>query len=324
MKKLSAILMACAMTLTMATTTFAMSDGAYQVKAGINYWNPDTGEINDGGTANAALGEGMCRSVTGTKALVEKEGDSYYVTLRLLLQSDTYDAKFWTRTGYDTYKAVSYDIMAENAVADSVDYRFQVADPFQPIKATMYVIPMGRETLWYIELDKNSIENETGDFIVSVSTTVEEIVEEPVVEITPELEEAPVVEEIVETIPETATETEPEVETTLAETVVETQEPEVDVADEEVLEEVEVLEEELETEAETQEEIVELDVEEEVQDVEDGEVVEEDHDLEETLEETQDDHQKESNVNDIVIAVVSIGLGVLIGWYIVLRKRGKK
>ncbi len=88
---------------TMTTTASALEQGAYSVYAGSNYWNPDTGEVDDGGTANAALGDGMSRSVTGTSALVEREGDSYYVTIRLLLQSSTYDAQFWTRTDYNSY-----------------------------------------------------------------------------------------------------------------------------------------------------------------------------------------------------------------------------
>ncbi len=164
---LSALLM-MAMISALTTSVCALEQGAYGVYAGSNYWNPDTGEIDDGGTANAALGDGMSRSVTGTSALVEREGDSYYVTIRLLLQSSTYDAQFWTRTDYNTYASVSYDMMAENAVTDSVDYRFAVTDPFQPIKASMYVVPMGRDTVWYIQLDESTVSSDTGDFIVTV------------------------------------------------------------------------------------------------------------------------------------------------------------
>ncbi len=180
---------------TMTTTASALEQGAYSVYAGSNYWNPDTGEVDDGGTANAALGDGMSRSVTGTSALVEREGDSYFVTVRLLLQSSTYDAQFQIRTDYNTYEGVEYDIMAENAVTDSVDYRFQVDDPFQPIKASMYVVPMGRTTVWYIQLDESSTSSDTGDFIVTVqpldvqeTEEVEETQPEILVETTEEIE----------------------------------------------------------------------------------------------------------------------------------------
>lgn len=158
------ILWAILLLFALSVNTFAVEQGAYGVYCGINYYNPDTGEIDDGGTANAALGDGMSRSVTGTTALVEYDGENYYVTLRLLLQSSTYDAQFWTRTGYDSYETVGYEIVAENGLTDSVDYRFAVADPYQPIRASMYVIPMGRETVWYIQLDESSATEDTGEF----------------------------------------------------------------------------------------------------------------------------------------------------------------
>ncbi len=228
-----------AMIPTLTTATAALDQGAYSVYAGSNYWNPDTGEIDDGGTANAALGDGMSRSVTGTTALVEREGDNYYVTIRLLLQSSTYDAQFWTRTGYNSYEAVSYDMMAENAVTDSIDYRFAVADPFQPIRASMYVVPMGRDTTWYIQLDETTATSDTGDFIVSVQAVPlpeEETAEEESLD---ELEE--------ETLP--LTEEETEVEDTAEEIEAET-ELDLDIHLEELVEALPQLEE-LEAEDDT-------------------------------------------------------------------------
>jgi hypothetical protein len=148
-----------------------MEDGAYKVSVNTSYYNPDTKEIDDGGTANAALGEGMCRSATYVEGLVEKSGDEYFVTIRLLLQSDTKKVNFYSRTGFDEYEQLTYDITAENGEEDSIDYRFKVEDPFKSIKATMYVTPMGRETLWYILLDENTLNTDTGDFIVSEDLT---------------------------------------------------------------------------------------------------------------------------------------------------------
>lgn len=176
-KNIIATLLVLVATFSLADTVSAIDQGAYYVYANTNYWNPDTGEIDDGGTANAALGEGMCRSATDTRALVEKDGDKYYVTIRLLLQSNTNTTSFWKHNGYNTYEQVNYEIIAENAVEDSIDYRFEVYDPFAPIKASMYVVPMGRATVWYIELDESSISTNTGDFVVSVSATTTETVE---------------------------------------------------------------------------------------------------------------------------------------------------
>lgn len=257
LRKIGAVALAFLMLCGVSPKTNAMENGAYLVTANTNYWNPDTGEIDDGGTANAALGEGMCRSATGTKALVEKDGDKYYVTIRLLLQSNTHSATFKKRTGYNSYSTVSYSIMAENAVADSVDYRFEVSDPFQPIKASMYVVPMGRETTWYIELDKSSMSSNTSDFVVSVKT---EVVEETPVVTEPK-------EEVVETV---VTDTQKE---EVAETPVEEAEQEVEI-DEEVDEEIED-ETELEDEDEIEDETEIEEVEDEILDDEvDEEIIE--------------------------------------------------
>ncbi|GMQ59515.1 hypothetical protein AN1V17_39120 [Vallitalea sediminicola] len=152
-------------------SVYAIEDGAYKVSVNTSYYNPDTEKIDDGGTANAALGEGMCRSATDVEGLIEKSGDEYFVTIRLLLQSDTKDVNFYYRTGFEKYEQVTYDIIAENGMEDSIDYRFKVEDPFNSIKATMHVTPMGRETLWYILLDEDTLNTDTGDFIVSEITS---------------------------------------------------------------------------------------------------------------------------------------------------------
>lgn len=179
MKKIFTVILSLLVFCTVGINAQALDHGAYGVSVETNYWNPDTNEIDDGGTANAALGDGMSRSCTGTTALVEKDGDKYYVTIRLLLQSSTNDAKFWQRTGFNTYSAIKYEIIAENAVADSVDYRFEVANPFTPIKVSMYVVPMGRDVIWFLELNESTISSNTGDFIVSVKEVVQEEATEP-------------------------------------------------------------------------------------------------------------------------------------------------
>lgn len=169
-----------------AFPTFAAENESLGVYVNTEYYNPDTGEIDDGGTANAALGVGMCRSATDERGLVEKIGDEYYVTIRLLLQSNTKDAKFWKRIGDNKYEQVTYEIMSENGVEDSVDYRFKVDDPWQPIKASMYVTPMGRDTLWYIRLDKSSSSEDTFDFVVTAPVADKESEKPPVKEETNE------------------------------------------------------------------------------------------------------------------------------------------
>ena len=93
----------------------ALEKGVYTASVVTSYYNPDTGKVDDGGTANAALGEGMCRSATGTTALVEYDGKNTWVTVRLLLQSNCKNVALYTRNGYNSYSKVNYTVMAEDA-----------------------------------------------------------------------------------------------------------------------------------------------------------------------------------------------------------------
>ncbi|WP_317854447.1 heme-binding Shp domain-containing protein [Chakrabartyella piscis] len=241
MKKIFMLVLALVACLSMAVPTFAMDNGAFYAYVITDYYNPDTGNIDDGGTANAALGEGMCRSATDTRGLVEKIGDEYFVTIRLLLQSNTKEVSFYTHAGYDQYQPVNYTIMTENAMEDSVDYRFQVADPFAPIKATMYVTPMGRDVLWYIYLDESTLSSDTGDFVVTATADVIANLEQPEGIIAEEVFEETTEEVVVEEETMEAAEEEVEVEEIAEETVevVEEATETVEIVEEETTEVVE-------------------------------------------------------------------------------------
>ena len=152
----------------------ALEDGVYTGKMVTSYYNPDTGNVDDGGTANAALGEGMCRSATDETCLVEVDGNDVWVTVRLLLQSNCSNVALYTRSGYDSYSQVSYSITSEDAANDSIDYRIKVSEAGQKLQATMYVSPMGRDVLWYLYVDTSTLKSGSGDFVVSIDTTKKE------------------------------------------------------------------------------------------------------------------------------------------------------
>ena len=149
-----------------------LEPGVYTGTMVTTYYNPDTGNVDDGGTANAALGEGMCRSATDEACLVEVDQQgNIWITVRLLLQSNCKDVALYTRTGYDSYSKVSYDIMSEDAGNDSIDYRIKVSDAGVKLKGTMYVTPMGRDVLWYLYVDTSTLKEGSGDFVVSIDTS---------------------------------------------------------------------------------------------------------------------------------------------------------
>ena len=147
----------------------ALDTGVYTGTVTTTYTNPDTGEVDDGGTANAALGEGMCRSATAETGLVEVDADgNIWLTIRLLLQSNCKDVALYTRTDYNTYTKADCSVTAEDAANDSVDYRFQVTDAGVKLKGTMYVNPMGRDVLWYLYIDTTTLAEGSGDFVVTI------------------------------------------------------------------------------------------------------------------------------------------------------------
>lgn len=143
--------------------------GVYTADMVVSYYNPDTGTVDDGGTSNAALGDGMCRSATNKTCLVEVDQDgSVWITVRLLLQSSCKDVALYSRTGYNSYSQASYEITSEDAGTDSIDYRIKVADVGTKLKASMYVTPMGRDVLWYLYVDTATLTEGSGDFLVSI------------------------------------------------------------------------------------------------------------------------------------------------------------
>ena len=174
MRKLTAIVgcMIAAMALLCVGAAAAETKpGVYTGSMVTTYYNPDTGNVDDGGTANAALGEGMCRSATDKTAFVEvDQNGNVWVTVRLLLQSNCSNVALYTRSGYDSYTKVDHTIMMEDAANDSIDYRIKVSEPGQKLKCTMYVSPMGRDVLWYLYVDTSTLQEGSGDFTVSIDT----------------------------------------------------------------------------------------------------------------------------------------------------------
>ncbi|MDR1588695.1 MAG: NEAT domain-containing protein [Oscillospiraceae bacterium] len=143
-------------------------DGAYTTASFTYYLNPDTGVTDDGGTKNAALGEGMCRSVVYETALVELDGGKIYATVRLQLMSNMKDFRLYVQNEpKGGYTSVRPRVIAEDASADTADYRFEIPSVTAYMSWEMYVIPMGRDVKFYMNLD-DELAPGGADFIVSV------------------------------------------------------------------------------------------------------------------------------------------------------------
>ncbi|MDR1603340.1 MAG: hypothetical protein LBS10_00915 [Gracilibacteraceae bacterium] len=171
MKRLKVISMTMAAVLTLLLGAWplpAAEDGAWLAATNTYYLNPDTGETADGGTQNAAIGEGMCRSVVYKDALVEWENGRVFLTVRLLLLSNMRDVRLSVQQGPGgAYQSVAPRVIAEDAGADSADYRFEVPAQTGYISWEMYVEPMGRDVKFYMNVS-DALREGSGDFVVTV------------------------------------------------------------------------------------------------------------------------------------------------------------
>lgn len=163
----------------------AASNGIYTATATSHYKHPVTGIIEDsGGEGSYVLGQSMTESALNKAALVEVDPQgNTFVTVRLNLMDNIQNPQFQvdgSRNG--NFSAVSATVMQEDFTENTTDFRMQVPDESAVIRCNMYVIPMGREVIFYITV--GNLQSGSGDFIASVK------VEQPEQEPDPEPEQS--------------------------------------------------------------------------------------------------------------------------------------
>lgn len=174
MKKLSFKKCICVVMAVMAccftqVNVFALSDGAYTADTLTYYLNPDTGKTDDGGTGNAEIGEGMCRSAVYEKALIEQQNGKTWITLRILLYSNLSNIRIYTQDSpKGDYTEVKHAVMAENSANDSGDFRFEAPSADCYMKTKIYVAPMGRDVCFYWKVDTSTAQSGNADFIKTI------------------------------------------------------------------------------------------------------------------------------------------------------------
>lgn len=151
-------------------SVLAASNGIYLASATPHYKHPTTGKIEDsGGESSATLGQSMTESATYKKALVEvTSSGTTYVTVRLQLMDNIQNPKFQVdgnRSG--SFSSVSASLMQEDYSNNTADYRMKVPNEKAVIRCNMYVVPMGREVIFYITV--SDLKSGSGDFITSIS-----------------------------------------------------------------------------------------------------------------------------------------------------------
>ena len=147
-----------------AIPAYAASNGIYTATATPYYRNPLTGKIEDsGGEDSEVLGQSMTESATYTKALVEVDSNgNTYITVRLKLMDNIQNPTFKVDGS-----SVSASLMQEDYSANTADYRMKVASENSVIRCSMYVVPMGRDVIFFITV--SNLNSGSGDFVTSIS-----------------------------------------------------------------------------------------------------------------------------------------------------------
>lgn len=154
----------------------ALNNGIYVAKATPHYRHPVTGKIEDsGGESASVLGQSMTESALYPQALIEVDTDGKkYATVRLKLMDNIENPKFKVqKRGASSFTDVSADIIKEDYYKNQTDFRFQIPDENCIVRATFYVVPMGRDVIFYI--DFSDIRQGSADFITSVKVTTQQV-----------------------------------------------------------------------------------------------------------------------------------------------------
>ena len=151
---------------------YAASPGIYTATATSHYRHPTTGVIEDsGGESSYVLGQSMTDSALNKAALVEVDSSgATWVTIRLNLMDNIQSPQFQVDGS-----SVSATLMQEDYTNNTADYRMRVNSENSIIRCNMYVIPMGREVIFYITV--GNLQSGSGDFVTSI--TVQEPEPEP-------------------------------------------------------------------------------------------------------------------------------------------------
>ena len=172
-----AVLAAVAAALALAAGVAATQPGAayasdyYSVTATPWYRNPATGVIEDsGGEASEVLGQSMTEGCVSPNAFLEiDDAGNRYVTLRLGLMDNINNVNILAD---DDWANAYYQCSPQTIAVDgaTTDFRFLVGSEGAIFRINMYVVPMGREVIYYVTLSGFAEGVNNGGFYVEGSS----------------------------------------------------------------------------------------------------------------------------------------------------------
>lgn len=148
-------------------TANAVAHGIYTVTATPYYQHPVTGVMEDSGQ-NPGIGQGMTESVLAKQALLEVDKDgNHFVTVRFSLMDNIKDVKLSVqKDAQSAFVPVEHTVTKEAMADATADLRFAVPNENAIARATFYVIPMGRDVIFYMTFS-DPVPG-SGDFVASI------------------------------------------------------------------------------------------------------------------------------------------------------------
>lgn len=164
---LSAVLL---FTMILCTPVSAAANGIYLATTSPSYTHPVTGVVEDPGN-NQVLGQSMVESAVNSKALIEVDPNgNTFATVRLKLMDNIQNPSFSVQPDANSgFSSVSATVMQEDLNNNTSDFRFAIPSENAIVRATFYVVAMGRNVIFYISF--SGLQQGSGDFVTSVTVS---------------------------------------------------------------------------------------------------------------------------------------------------------
>lgn len=153
-EKILAYIGAAVLLLLISQPVYAQSGKIYTCNITRCYSHPVTGVIEDaGGESSYATGQGMVESAVGTTGMLEiTDGGDYYLTVRMSMMDYTTGHSFLVQKVGDSdwmSTTVTQVSSATDSNGTTTDFRILVPSESCVVRCSMNVTPMGRDVIFY-------------------------------------------------------------------------------------------------------------------------------------------------------------------------------
>lgn len=153
-EKILAYIGAAVLLLLISQPVYAQSGKIYTCNITSCYSHPVTGVIEDaGGESSYATGQGMVESAVGTTGMLEiTDGGDYYLTVRMSMMDYTTGHSFLVQKVGDSdwmSTTVTQVSSATDSNGTTTDFRILVPSESCVVRCSMNVTPMGRDVIFY-------------------------------------------------------------------------------------------------------------------------------------------------------------------------------